>query len=286
MFRVILRQMRVYQWVKNILIFVPLLTAHQFFSVQQWLHCIVAFFSFSFIASFIYILNDIIDLEADRAHPQKRNRPLASGQLTTNSALSIMVTLGLIGGLIALYVGPPFMMMLLFYFIVTVLYSLRLKREPILDVVILAGLYTLRIYAGSVAANVPVSQWLLSFSVFFFFGLAMVKRLTEILRIEGTSAARGYLAKDQNVILALGTSGQMLSLVILALYLNSPASAALYRQPEVLWLTTPLLFYWISRLWLLCARGNMNDDPIVFALKDPQSWTVFVLFMAVFLWAI
>ncbi|MBI3767361.1 MAG: UbiA family prenyltransferase [Deltaproteobacteria bacterium] len=276
--RMLLEAMRIQHWVKNLLVFVPLAMAHQVQNPELVLSSVLAFLSFGLCASGIYLINDLLDLDADRRHPTKQNRPLASGALSLRLGM-MMAPIALIASLaIAALLPPAFVATLTLYVVVTLAYSLRLKYIAILDVVVLAGLYAIRVLAGSAATGVPPSPWLLAFSLFFFFSLALVKRFSELDTLrrdaDGTKATRGYYASDREQVASLGSASGYIAVLVLALYINSEAVVALYRQPTVLWLICPLLLYWISRIWLLAHRGQIHEDPVVFALRDRVSYVV------------
>ncbi|MEP6510818.1 MAG: UbiA family prenyltransferase, partial [Dokdonella sp.] len=282
--------LRVHQWPKNALVFVPLGAAHLAFAPKAVISALIAFLAFSLCASGAYVLNDLFDLEADRHHPRKRLRPFACGSLSILSGLVASALLTLAAFAVASALSPRFMGVLLVYAMITLAYSLRLKRAVILDVVTLAVLYTTRIIGGAVAIAVPTSLWLLAFSMFLFLSLAIVKRYAEVHRIAATSetkvAGRGYTVDDLPLIQSLGMATGYLSVLVLAFYINSTKSTELYRHHHVLWLLTPLLLYWISRVWLLARRGGMHDDPVVFALTDKVSLAVLGIFALVIFLAI
>jgi len=268
------KQMRVHQWAKNVLIFLPLIAAHQLNSLDSLVNGVLAFFGFSLCASFIYLINDVLDLSADRKHRSKRNRPFASGNLSLKW-LGILLPSLLIGVLVCcVWLSSAFSLWLAFYFIINLFYSFQLKKVAILDIVLLSMMYSLRIFAGSAATSIQSSEWLMSFSTIFFFGLACVKRYSEIQRAQvgQAVAGRGYSLHDALPILIIGMSSSLLSVLIFMLYLNSPEVRALYVRPELLWSVNPILLFWITRVWLLTHRDQMNDDPVLFALKDRASW--------------
>jgi 4-hydroxybenzoate polyprenyltransferase len=273
--KVWLKAMRLHQWVKNLLIFLPILLAHRITAPVVLLQAGVAFLAFGLCASSVYLLNDLFDLPADRLHPRKRNRPFAAGLLSARSGLMVSAALFCVSALLAVSVGPKFAGVLATYYLLTWAYSLRLKRAASVDVMTLAGLYTIRIIAGSAATGIPLSFWLLAFSVFIFLSLGFVKRYTELddARRAGRSSAsgRGYTAEDLPLLMTLGVAAGYCTVVVMALYINSPESQLLYRHNKPLWLICPLLLYWISRVWLLTTRGQMHDDPVVFALRDRLS---------------
>jgi len=287
------RTMRLHQWAKNILIFIPLLTSHQYTYFPSCLQALIAFLVFGLAASSVYVLNDIVDVVDDRHHASKRNRPLAAGTLSLFYGwlawpllLIIAITLGgSIGGL-----PKGFLLALVGYVSITMAYSLRLKQFPLVDVITLASLYTLRIIAGAAAISVQLSYWLLSFSMFFFLSLAFVKRYSELRNARhdgktGLLRGRGYEAQDLEMVSSFGGSAGYSAVVVLALYIQDSHTAALYSTPTIIWLACPLMLFWISRVWFIAHRGNMHDDPIVFALKDYVSWFVIVLFATIFILA-
>ncbi len=281
MMRAVAKALRLHQWVKNILLVVPLAAAHQLLDVEALGAAMLAFLAFSLCASSAYVLNDMLDLEADRQHPRKAQRPFASGQLPLLAGF-VLVPLLLAGAIATAMLLPPnFRLVLAGYFLLTLAYSFRLKRVALIDIVVLAGLYTIRIVAGTFAVSVPLSFWLLMFSVFLFFSLALVKRYTElqVMQRQGSlgAAGRGYRLDDLAVLESLGTSAGFLSVLVLALYINSPAVEALYRQPQIMWMLCLLMLYWISRVWMSAHRGAVHDDPVLFALKDRASLIVGIL---------
>ena len=277
----ILRLLRPHQWSKNVLLAVPLLASHGAGGAGALPHLVLAIAAFCLCASSVYVLNDLLDLESDRAHPRKCRRPLASGEVTSRAAIVLIPLLIGAAALIAVWLPPRFGFLLAGYCALTCLYSYVLKGHVLIDTLCLAGLYTLRVIAGAAAAQVPLSFWLLLFSVFLFLSLAFVKRYAELdaLRRAGRlqAAGRGYCVDDLPVLQSLGIGGGYLSVLVLALYINSPAIAELYRRPKYVWTLCVLMLYWISRVWMRAHRGTMNEDPVVFALKDPISLFVGVL---------
>jgi 4-hydroxybenzoate polyprenyltransferase len=266
---------RLHQWVKNLLVFLPALLAHSILNTQIFLQSLLAFAAFGICASSVYLLNDLFDLPADQMHPRKRNRPMAAGIISPRTGLYVSVVLLLVAGLIAVAISPAFARVLACYYALTLAYSLRLKRVALLDVMILAALYTIRIVGGAAASGVPLSFWLLAFSVFMFLSLGLVKRYAELdafRRAERPSnSGRAYDASDLPLILSLGTAAGYCAIVVIALYINSTDSQALYHYHMRLWLICPLMLFWISRVWLLTSRGRMHDDPVVFAVCDAVS---------------
>lgn len=269
------RALRVSQWPKNVLVFVPMLLAHVFLQKDRLLHAAIAFLCFSFAASATYILNDLLDMEADRRHPRKRKRPLAAGELSGQTGAVLMVVLLAAAVRLSRLEPPRFLLCLGLYVGTTLAYSFVLKKMALLDVLTLAGLYTVRLVAGGAAAEVPLSPWFEIFSLFFFLSLAVVKRYSELHNLRESGAAarngRGYRVEDIEQLRSFGTASGYASVVVFALYINNPEIANLYRHPHWLWLMAPLLIYWISRIWLLAHRGELDEDPVVFALTDKWS---------------
>jgi 4-hydroxybenzoate polyprenyltransferase/phosphoserine phosphatase len=285
-----LKALRLHQWLKNLLIFVPLLAAHRYLELRLVADALLAFLCFGLCASSVYLLNDLLDLRDDRHHPRKRARPFASGRLSIQSGLTVFPLLLVAAFALAGWRLPPaFLAVLVTYFVLTVAYSMALKRRMVIDVITLAALYTLRIIAGAVALSVPLSFWLLAFSMFIFLSLALVKRYAELfqLRAAGGDAparGRGYFPGDLQMIAALGAASGYMSVMVLALYINDERTTQLYRQPEFIWLACPLLLTWISRVWMLAHRGQMNEDPVIFAMEDRLSLLIGALLALVF-WA-
>ncbi|MFK3738180.1 UbiA family prenyltransferase [Massilia sp. TN1-12] len=279
--------LRVHQWMKNLLLFMPLLAAHQLADIDGWLTLALAFVSFSLCASTVYIANDLLDLESDRAHPRKRLRPFASGAVPAWQGALLAPLLFAASLALGALVGGTFLPWLLFYFALTCVYSWGLKRVILLDCITLAMLYTLRITAGAAALSMPLSFWLLAFSVFLFLSLAFVKRYAELQSqaLSGKSKVhgRGYYTTDEPLVLNLGVTAGYASAVVLALYLNSDNVLMLYRWPEAVWGAVPVLLFWISWIWMQAHRGNMHDDPVVFAVKDRASQLAGLAFAAVML---
>jgi 4-hydroxybenzoate polyprenyltransferase len=279
--RAAIRALRPHQWVKNALIGVPLLAAHGSGKVDSLIAVLLGVVAFCACASSVYILNDLLDLQADRAHPRKRQRPFASGDLPIAAGLAAFPVLLALGVAISLLLSVKFQLAFAGYYALTCAYSFGLKGQAMVDVLALAGLYTIRVIAGAAAANVPLSFWLLLFSVFLFLSLAFVKRYAELdalRRRQGLRAAgRGYHVEDLAVLQSLGSAAGYLSVLVLALYINSPEVAALYHRPKMIWLLCVLVLYWISRVWMKAQRGEMHDDPVVFALRDRLSLAVGLL---------
>lgn len=286
--RTLFKAMRVHQWAKNALIFVPLLASHRMLELPLVWSGIVAFVAFGFCASSVYLLNDLLDLPDDRRHPTKRDRPLAAGTLPILHALFLIPGLLVVAfGLAAWLLPPAFVAVLTGYYVLTLVYSAWLKRIVMLDVVTLAMLYTVRVIAGAAAMSLAVTFWVLAFCMFIFLSLAFVKRYTELrdARHKGDkdkSAGRGYYPDDFELLASLGGASGYIAVMVLALYINDTAATKLYATPEWMWVACPLLLFWLSRVWLLAHRGQMHDDPIVFALRDGVSRWCGVAFLIVF----
>jgi 4-hydroxybenzoate polyprenyltransferase len=250
---------------------------------------LLAFLSFGLCASSVYLLNDLLDLSADRRHPRKCRRPFAAGQLPIAQGVAAIPILLITAFSLSLLITPEFTTALATYYVFTLAYSLRLKQSLMLDAIVLAGLYTLRIIAGAAAVQIMPSFWLLAFSMFLFLSLALVKRYSELwtMRERGELSARGrgYHVDDLGVLQSLGTAAGYLAVLVLALYVNSETSRELYGQPMVIWLLCPVLLYWISRVWLVTHRGEMHDDPILFALTDSHSRYMLLVCGLIFLGA-
>ena len=269
-----IKALRPHQWLKNILVFLPMLTAHQF-TAPTLLQSVGAFGAFSLIASSVYVVNDLLDLNADRSHPRKCRRPFASGDLPLAHGGVMLAALTVIGAAISGFLGWSFVVSMVIYFAATTAYSLVLKRGVVVDICTLAGLYTMRIVAGAAATGIPLSAWLLAFSAFFFFSLAAIKRQAELIdgaaRGELKSVGRGYCVDDLPIVAMMATASGYVSILVMALYVSSPKVAELYSQPLVLGGICCVLFYWISRIVLFTHRGRMHDDPMVFAVRDRTS---------------
>lgn len=273
------KALRPHQWVKNLLIFAPLVLAHQLFNASSLLTTLIAFVAFSLCASSVYLLNDLLDIESDRMHPSKRNRPIAAGELTISQALGLMLVLMAGSGLLTGLTLPWKCFATQFaYFTISTLYSVALKRETLVDVIVLASLYSIRLFMGGQAAGVPVSEWLLAFSGFLFLSLAFVKRYTELTRLarEGRrrSKGRGYLVTDLSLVENFGTTSGYLAVAVLILYVRDPENRQLYPNTWALWLICPLTLYWISRMWLFAKRRLLSEDPVIFAIRDRVSLLV------------
>lgn len=279
-----LRAMRLHQWLKNLLVFLPLLAGHAF-NLPTVGAALLAFLAFGLCASSVYLLNDLLDLPNDRAHPTKRHRPFASGAVPLLHGLALVPLLLAGSVILAAFLPWAFIAVLAGYYALTLAYSLALKRLMVVDVLVLGGLYTVRVMAGAAATGIAVSPWLLVFSMFLFLYLALVKRQTELvgsLRENRKSlAGRGYHTEDLSVLEGLAAASGFLSVLVLALYITSPDVFRLYHRPEALWGVIPLLVYWISRTLILAHRGEMHDDPVVFAATDRVSLVTVGLVLAV-----
>jgi 4-hydroxybenzoate polyprenyltransferase/phosphoserine phosphatase len=291
--RIWLRAIRIQQWVKNSLLFIPILTAHEVLNLEAVFAAIIAFICFGTLASATYIVNDLLDLDADRHHHKKKKRPFAAGTLSVQWGLASMVGLMLASLLLAMALPLGFQLSLVAYLVTTLLYSLALKRVASLDVLLLAGLYTLRIVAGAFATGIALSFWLLAFSMFVFLSLALVKRVAELVEVHkretaasaplGKLRGREYGTEDIAILQSLGASSGYLSVLVLALYIHSEEVFTLYQGPEFLWLIAPLLLLWVTRLWIVTARGYMDEDPIFYAVKDPETWATGVAVVLIML---
>lgn len=282
-----IRAMRPHHWLKNGLVFVPILLNHDVFDLAALGHGVVAFIAFSLLASAIYLLNDIVDVEADRRHPTKCKRPLAAGEITEAQAYTAVPALLIVAfGLSALVPQPRlFLLALSTYLVLALLYLFFLKRKLLVDVLGLAALHTLRLLAGNAAAAIPISSWLLAFSMFLFLSLALVKRYAELRITQDQSglkkAGRGYHAEDIEALSQLGMASGCTCALIMALYVDSAAVKELYRHPQIIWLICPIILYQMARVWFLARRGQMPDDPLVFMIRDWRSQLMGALVMLV-----
>ncbi len=277
----IIKEMRIYQWVKNTLIFVPLLLSHTYTDLDMVSVSLIAFVAFSLCASSVYIINDLCDVESDRKHPVKKFRPIAAGLLPPFAAKMAALFLFVIALSVALLVNQEFVLVFLAYFILTFAYSFGLKELAIIDVLILGGLYTLRIIAGIYAIDADMSFWLLVFSLFIFISLAMLKRFIELKNMEGRNeekmTRRGYEVGDADLISKMGIVSSYIAILVIALYIHDPLVAAKYSTPIWLWFVIPAMLYWLSRIWLIANRGQLHEDPVLFALRDKASYVVVIV---------
>ncbi len=289
--RMLAKALRCQQWLKNLLIFSPLFLAHRFTDPESLRAALLAFFSFSCAASSIYVLNDLFDLSADQHHPRKCKRPFASGDLPIAAGSLLIPLLAALSLVPCLFLPGAFFVSLMAYFLITTLYSWRIKQIPVADVLTLAVLYSMRIVAGAVATGITASAWFIEFAIFLFLSLALVKRMAELREMkdsdeEQTNRERGYCVRDLPLLLAFGAASGYISVFVFTLYLNSEKVALLYSRPQALWLFCPLLLYWVTRIWYLAWRGKMQDDPLAFAAKDPQTYVAGLLGIASVLYAI
>src|SRR6478735_2841147 len=279
--------MRPLHWLKNGLVFIPILLNHDVFDIEALWHGLIAFVAFSLIASAIYLLNDIMDVEADRHHPTKCKRPLAAGEITQTQAYAAGPVLLVAAFSTVMFVPQPkiFALSLLAYLFLALAYLLFLKRKLLVDVLGLAAMHTLRILAGNAAAAIPISSWLLAFAMFLFLSLALVKRYAELRLTQDQSglkkAGRGYQAEDIEALSQLGMASGCTCALIMALYVDSANVKQLYRHPELIWLVCPVILYQMARIWFLARRGQMQDDPLVFMIRDWRSQVMGLLVVAI-----
>ncbi|MFC5991071.1 UbiA family prenyltransferase [Limoniibacter endophyticus] len=280
-FKTIVKMVRAHQWSKNVLIAVPIVLSHAYANESMVLACILAFISFSAAASAIYILNDFFDLALDRQHPTKRDRPFASGVLSMRFGLACAFCLLAISFAITVFLPVEYAFVLVLYLIMTTAYSFSIKRMLLIDVLTLAGLYTVRILAGAAASQVDISFWLLAFSIFFFLSLALVKRYVELRSVtldpKLRMAGRGYRPEDQEVIMQAGMASAFAATLVLALYIDSADVRNLYDDPWMVWPVAPIILYITMRIWILARRDEMYDDPVVFLLRDWRSQAVIAI---------
>ncbi len=285
-FNVLLKAMRPHQWAKNLLVFLPLFFSHTYFNMSELLATVLTFFSFSFCASGIYLINDLLDIESDRNHSSKKSRPFAAGKLSPLKGVAasiVLISSALIGCFY--WLDSKVFTVLLVYIFITNLYSFYLKNYSTIDVITLTILYTIRIIAGSVAAGIILSPWLINFSLFFFLSLAYMKRYIEVSRHSklGKLSGRNYLSDELGIIMMIGIVNGGVSVFILTLYLNDSYVLETYLTPHLLWLICPLLLFWIYRAWMWAKRGKIDDDPVIFAVKDKISLFTAVLIGGLFL---
>ena len=281
------RAVRVHQWAKNLLLVLPAVAAHLTPSAGVIGLLTTAFFSFSLLASAVYLFNDIQDLEHDREHPIKRARPLAAGEIGSGTAVAVVALLAMASFALAWTLPRQFLQVWASYLVLTTLYSIGLKRVVVLDVMVLGALYTTRVVAGAAVVEVPLSRWFLAFAVFLFSSLAILKRMVESLGVEAREeenvAGRGWTVTDIPVLLAFGAACSVAAALVYCLYITSDEVLRLYGRPDILWLGLPILLYWLGRVWLLAHRGLVHDDPLLFALRDRASYVVGVA-MALTIW--
>jgi 4-hydroxybenzoate polyprenyltransferase len=284
-----IKLLRVHQWAKNALVMVPLVTA-QHFDLASILAALGAFLVFSLAASAVYILNDLVDIEADRKHPTKRKRPLAAGTVPIFQAMLLLPVLLVVAVAGSFAITPWLGLVLCAYIVLTTLYTFSLKRKMMVDIIVLAALYTIRVIAGAAAISVPVSEWLIGFSMFVFTALALIKRYIELaahLDAELPDPSnRNYRKTDLDIIAALAAASGFNAVTVFALYISSNTVHALYRHPQLLWLVCPILMYWLGRILLMAHRRLVDDDPLIFALRDRTSLMAFGLIAVIFIGAI
>jgi len=290
-FKALFKAARVHQWAKNLLLFAAIFLGHRFNDPALVFSVIQGFVAFSLCGSAVYIINDLVDLEADRLHARKRKRPFAAGDISP--ATGILVSAFLLFGAfaVAIPLSLNFAAALATYFALTLLYSFYFKEKLLVDVFLLASLYTIRVWAGGVCVGVTISHWALAFFMCLFLSLALAKRHSELT----TSASlqegkllnrRGYRSSDIPFVLSYGCVSSLMSVLVIAIYLNSPDVASHYRRPSLLWFVCPALAYWSSRLWIIAARGKLDEDPVLFAIKDKISYLLGAIILAVVLLAI
>ena len=283
-----LQALRLQQWLKNLLVFVPLVAAHRLLELHLLGKTFLAFLAFGLCASSVYLVNDLLDLPSDRHHPRKRQRPFAAGDLSLFWALGLAPFLLCLSLLVSLLLPVSFLGTLAIYYVLNLSYSFYVKRIVLLDVIVLAGLYTLRVMAGSASISVWPSSWLLAFSTFIFLSLALVKRFAELVTMEAESGVvqvRGYRIVDKELLASLGSGSGYVAVLVLAIYISSGIAEIHYTRHYLVWLLCPLLLYWISYVWLMAHRGMMHDDPLVFTIRDRVSRIVLLLSAVVLLLA-
>lgn len=286
---VLSRTLRTQQWAKNFLVFLPIVVSHRVFYPALFVKTIAVFFIFCASTSSVYVINDILDVEYDKHHPKKKNRPIASGEITSTQAICLVLPLALLALICSAFFPYEVFVTILTYFILAISYSLYLKKQLVIDVMAVAVFYFLRIAAGAFAIKVVLSDWLLAFSLFFALSLGIAKRYAELeLYAQSTQIAKGraYRIEDQPVLVIAGMICGYLSLLVVTLYINSDTASELYRNPKILWLGGFLLFYWITRFWMLTVRSEMQQDPIYFITRDKNTYAVGLLLLVVFLLAI
>ena len=274
-FNSVLSLLRVHQWAKNLLIFVPLILARRH-DLETWSEALLAFAAFSLVASSTYVLNDLVDADADRNHPVKKARPLASGDIDSGKGIAAIVALLVVGMAVAAFVNLTYMGLLALYYVGTTAYTFRLKRMLVIDVVAIGCFYTLRIIAGGVSTGIVISEWLLAFSVFFFLSLALMKRYSELVLHLGAGRKkvdnRSYEVDDLTVLSAVAVAAAFNSITVYAIFIGSDEVKQAYSNAKMLWLITPILIYWLARMMLLAHRNKITVDPVLFALRDLNSW--------------
>ena len=281
-----LRTIRIHQWAKNVLIFVPLLLSHNFLCAEKLLHSVLAFIAFGLCASATYIINDLLDLENDRAHHKKKFRPIPAGEISIFTLLAVIIVFFAVAFLLTISISKILLAMLVMYTIATLMYSFKLKKLIIIDIILLAFLYIFRLFFGAEATNTPVSHWLATFATFIFLSLGAVKRYVEILKTKETSttklSGRGYSVEDASIVANIGVSSGLISILTYMIYINYGAEQ-LYGNPNILFLGSFPLLYFILKIWIKASRKEVNDDPIVHAIKTKENYVLFLLFVLIFI---
>jgi len=285
------KAMRPYQWAKNLLLFAAVFLSHKFNDMSLLLASAIAFVAFSLCGSAVYIINDLIDIEADRIHPRKRFRPFASGDLSAVSGFLLSLILLTCAFAVAIELSQNFTLVLIIYFILTLIYSLYLKEKLLIDVFLLASLYVIRVWAGGSSTEIKISHWALAFFMCLFLSLALAKRYSELLASanhpeERLLPRRGYRYSDRQFVLVYGCASSLMAVLVIALYVNSPDVIRYYQRPSLLWFICPALAYWSGRLWVIATRGELDEDPVLYAIKDKVSYLIGAMIMAIVLLAI
>lgn len=282
-FPALIRAIRPHQWVKNFLIFVPLLLSNQWYISNLIIRACIGFISFSLIASSVYLINDIFDIQNDRAHPTKQHRPLAAGDITIGHAIILSIVFTLAALFVGYLLNIVYFFLLVTYLLLTFFYSMYLKKLTLIDVFILSQFYTIRVASGGIITNIKLSFWLLAFSVFLFFSLAIAKRYAELISSYTSSQnnikGRGYNINDSTILNIMGLTSAYIAVLVLALYINSPEVLLIYSSPKILWGVCLIMFFWTSHVWIKTTRGEMEQDPITFAIYDSTSIVLFLLLL-------
>jgi 4-hydroxybenzoate polyprenyltransferase len=279
---VLLKELRPHQWVKNLLVFLPLVTSHQL-NVQTLTNALLGLVCFSLAASSIYILNDILDIKDDQADPIKKHRPIASGALSVSSAIKLMIVLitAVIG--LCFFIPIDAVYILVAYYVLTTAYSMKLKSVPIMDIFILSSLYSVRVLFGQSMTNITLSAWLIVFCMFFFLSLACMKRVSELYQVKNKqqqlSKRRGYCVDDLDMLMPTGIGCALISVLVIGLYINSDQVKLLYQYPNRMWFIAFVLLFWKMRLWFLGVRGLIDRDPVIFVMKDKPTYVVALLIL-------
>ncbi len=279
----ILKMIRVHQWTKNLIVFIPALTSHKIFDAKVFNSAFITVIAFSLIASSVYLINDIVDVFNDRAHNRKKNRPIASGNVSVPLIIFTLITLISLSTFIVTDYLSSLVSVIVLYLVLNFIYSMRLKRVIILDLILLSSFYIIRLVAGFIPSSIPLSVWLISFSIFIFFSLSILKRYSDTLIHNKNKVipGRGYHINDASFLLNLGISSGLMSAVVLLLYTTSEQVKKLYESPVLLLLITPVILYWISRLWLIASRGTILHDPVLFAIKDKVTYYVVISLLCI-----